>query len=72
MGKYLMVREVVEMFPQVRRQTVVMHCKKGHFPGAYQQDGLWMIPADTEFPPAWKRGEKGRVANARYGAENES
>lgn len=72
MTKYLTVADVVRMFPQISRQTVSLHCRNGKFPGAYHQDGVWMIPADTGFPPAWKHGEKGRVANARYGAENES
>lgn len=72
MTQYLTVADVVKKFPHVSRQTVNYHCKEGHFPGAYKQGDMWMIPSDTVFPPAWKHGEKGRVANARYGVNDES
>ena len=55
----------------VTRQTVIHHIRRGTIHAIMSPSGIYMIPEDAAVPPAWKHGEKGRVANARYGVTDE-
>lgn len=55
----------------VTRQTVIHHIRRGTIHAIMSPSGIYMIPEGAEVPPAWKHGEKGRVANARYGVTDE-
>ena len=68
--KYYTCSEIAKKFG-LTRQAVIYHAKKGTFTTFKSTEGVYLIPENAKFPPAWEHGEKGRVANARYGAINE-
>ena len=56
----------------VSRQAVIHNIKNGKIFAVKSDTGIYMIPDTAKLPPAWEHGEKGRVANARYGVDYES
>ena len=69
--RYYTCTEFAERY-NVTRQTVIHHIKRGNIEAELSETGIYMIPETADVPPAWKHGEKGRVANARYGVTDES
>ena len=68
--RYYTCTELAERYG-VTRQTVIHHVKRGTIQAELSPEGIYMIPETATVPPAWKHGEKGRVANARYGVTDE-
>ena len=68
--RYYTCTEFADLY-NVTRQTVIHHIRRGSIQAVMSPAGIYMIPEGAEVPPAWKHGEKGRVANARYGVTDE-
>lgn len=68
--RYYTCTEFAERYG-VTRQTVLHHIKRETISAELSPAGIYMIPENAAVPPAWKHGEKGRLANARYGMSYE-
>ncbi len=58
--KYLTAKETAKVW-QVSGQLVRRYCKEGRIPGAFQKDGGWLIPEDTQKPGSKKEQSEEKV-----------
>lgn len=56
----------------VTRQAVRYHIKRGLIPAIRGENNILLIPDNAPLPAAWLHGEKGKTANAKWRAANES
>lgn len=62
--RWLTTREFGEKY-DISRQRIAAMCRAGELE-CKLAEGMYLIPEDAEVPAPWMRGEKGRVARAKY------